>query len=309
VSASESDVVFNVVWASTGFEFLIYFVASQMRQSGARFRFVANGCSPDEIMLMERFAARHADQVVEVVEVARDDMVTHGAALDLVHGLRDDGEYFSFIDPDIKARGPFLSTFLERLDEGCDAITSGRGVWTDDDRVPPGHPGVSGEYFYSQDGYLFGSPHFAIYRRRALDATLDRWETGFAAGGPDLAPAASERLVAAGHDYWKYDTGKIVNILFQEDGNRLCHQEHPQLLHIGGMSHYLSTDMFVRAVQARFEVAQFAAEMLRELCEGREAPVVPAYVEPGMEERLALVREELIDLVITYRPWVAADGG
>ena len=44
---TEADLVFNVVWTGTVFPFLQYFVASQIAQSEARFRFVANGCPPD----------------------------------------------------------------------------------------------------------------------------------------------------------------------------------------------------------------------------------------------------------------------
>ena len=239
VTSPEPAFVFNVVWTGSVFPYLRHFVASQLRHSGARFRFVANGCPPDQVRLMERFAAAEHGRVIEVF-VSSTTMERHGAALDAVLEARDDGEFFCFVDPDILAERPYLPEFADALDEGCAAVTSGRGVWTDDVIVPAGHPGVPGECFYSQDGYLFGSPHFAMYRRAPLQETISRWGAGFGSAGADLTQDAKDAMAAAGHRYWIYDTGKIVNILLQEDGHRLCHFEHPALLHIGGMSHYLS---------------------------------------------------------------------
>jgi hypothetical protein len=245
-------------------------------------------------------------------------MVNHGAALDAVRESRDDGDFFCFIDPDILARGPFVGTFAEALDGTCAGVTSGRGVWVDDDRVPAGHPGVAGEHFYSQDGYLFGSPHLAMYRSGPLAETVDRWNVGFVSAGGDLSDAARAVLRAAGHDYFIYDTGKLVNILFQEDGNRLCHFEHPQLMHIGGVTHFLVLPHMMeklaedappgpgQGAASRFEVARFTAETLRELADGHPAPPVPDGLDATMRERLLPVRTALIELVTTYRDDVDA---
>ena len=51
-------------------------------------------------------------RVVEVLDVSPDAMIAHGVALDRVRAIRDDGDHFCFIDPDICARGPFLGPFL-----------------------------------------------------------------------------------------------------------------------------------------------------------------------------------------------------
>src|SRR5262245_36750777 len=167
-AAADDAFVFNIVWNGTVFTYLRYFVASQLAQSGARFRFVLNACPPEQVTLIEQFAMRYPDRVVELFEASGRRMLTHGAALDRVLAARDDGPFFCLIDPDIVARGPFLDTFAGMLDDGYDAVTSGRGVWCESNVIPAGHSGVSGEYFYAQDGYLFGSPHFAIYRRSPL---------------------------------------------------------------------------------------------------------------------------------------------
>jgi hypothetical protein len=312
-SSRQSTIVFNVVWTGAVFDYLRFFVCSLMGQSEARFRFVANGCTDASIAAMERFAESHPDRVVEVFNACPGKMGAHGVALDVVHEQRDDGEFFSLVDPDIKARGPFLADFLDRLDGDCDAITSGRGVWCESDVVPPGHPGVAGEHFFRDDGFVYGSPHFAIYRRDALDETRARWGVQFRNAGPDVPDEARERLLAGGHDYRIFDTGKVLNILFQED-HRLCHYEHPELMHIGGMSHYLEPGAYVKrdgrdvpdwvryeSMASRFETARFTAEMLHALIERDPLPVIPSEIDPALQDRLVTVRDEMVDLVDRYR--------
>jgi hypothetical protein len=307
---TERSFVFNIVWTPGVFAYLRSFVASQLHWSDARFRFLANGCRPEEVRAMEAFAERHPERVVEVLEVSSGRMLSHGAALDLAFAERHDGEHFCFVDPDILARDRFLPAFVGQLESGFDAVTSGRGVWADTDVVPPGHIGVNGEYFYSASGYLFGSPHFAMYRRDVLDETFDRWGVRLAMGGPDLPDAIRERLAEAGHTYWVYDTAKVTNILLQEDGHRLTHLEHPGLLHIGGISHYLSAPRTTSAdgmsepnwkswpgMETRFEVAHFTAEVLRSLTEGRPPPPVPADLDADLRARLTDVSEELVRVV------------
>jgi hypothetical protein len=309
--STESAFVFNIVWTGTVFPYLRHFVSSQLTHSGARFRFVANACPPDQIELMEAFAAQHPTQVDEVLVVSTEEMIPHGAALERVRAERDDGDWFCLIDSDIRATGSFVGDFSAVLAAGCSAVTSGRGVWSETDVVPEGHAGVNGEYFWSADGFLFGSPHFAMYRREAIDAVAARWGVGFASGGPDLSSEATAALEAAGLRYWLWDTGKLLNVFLQLDGHRVCHHEHPNLMHIGGMSHYLSPpDVSDASVVARMgrvdrstwdadrlEVAGFSAEVLMAAADSRPVPEVPAGLAPDMARKLAMVRTEILALV------------
>jgi hypothetical protein len=319
VRIPESDFVFNIVWTGSVFPYLRSFVASQLRHTDAQFRFVANGCPDDQVALMEEFAAARPDRVIEVF-VSSPSMERHGTALDTVLEARDDRGFFCFADPDILAEGPYVAEFGDALEDGCAGVTSGKGVWTDDVTVPPGHPGVPGECFYSQDGYLFGSPHFAMYRRAPLRDTMSRWGAGLGSAGGDLPRETKDALVAAGHDYWIYDTGKIVNILFQEDGHRLCHFEHPALLHIGGMSHYLSPPPGhgdpKSAAEApeqrwpwpatRLEVARYTAALLRTLSDDLAPPKPPSGLDTDLTRRLERVRRAVIDVVRGYKAEVTA---
>lgn len=309
---AEADLVFNVVWTGTVFTYLRHFVSSQMAHCGARYRHVANGCPPDQVAMLRADAAARPDRVLEVLDVS-DTMVAHGVALDRVRAQRDDGPWFCLIDPDIKANAPFIPTFADLLAAGAAAVTSGKEVWSNDNLVPVGHPGVAGEFFFDRNGFVFGSPHLAIYDRAALDDTTSRWGVGLGSAGPDLSDAAKARLAELGHEYLVYDTGKIVNALLQADGHRLVHRDLPQLVHIGGLSHYLSPTEWVTlddgeqapewvrwGLTDRYHVSRFTALTLRRLFEGGEVPAIPEGVEPTMAAKLAVVQQEMADLFATY---------
>jgi hypothetical protein len=313
----EDEFVFNIVWTGTDFTYLRLFVASQIAQSEARFRFVANGCTREQIDRMERFAERHPERVIEVLDVSTDAIIAHGVALDRVRACRDDGRFFCLVDPDIKANAPFLHEFTALFDEGYAAVTSGREVWSDDNLVPVGNVGVAGEHFFDRAGFLFGSPHLALYDRNALDETAARWGVGLGSAGPDLSDAARARLTELGLDYIVYDTAKIVNALLQSDGHRIAHRDVPQLVHIGGMSHYLSPpggyitlddgeqapDFARWGITDRFRVTKFTARTLRELTEGRPVPPIPADADPAIARKLTVVQNEMAELFSTYASW------
>ena len=318
----ESDVVFNVVWAGEVYPYLRTFVASLLDRTEARFRFVVNGCPAEHLPMMAAFAERHPDRVIDLIDLDPPHRpYTHGEALDRVRAQRDDGPLFATIDSDILARGPFLADLLGELVDDVVAVTSGRGVWADTDVVPEGHPGVNGEYFFDRSGFTFGSPHLAVYRREPLEATCERWGVGFGAGGPELDDRVRARLAEAGHDYWVYDTAKVVNVLLQLDGGTLRHREHPGILHIGGMSHFFAPWQFVEAVDgtgmdgsgmepdwarwdgmaSRYEVARYTAGVLSVLTAGGTAPPIPEGVDPALVGRLEEVRAALIDVVGAHR--------
>ncbi len=312
---AEHDLVFNIVWTGDVFTYLDRFVLSQMAWSRARFRFVANGCPPAQVTAMERFRARHPDRIVEVLDVSPEVMVAHGVAMDRVRAQRDDGDHLCLIDPDIKANGPWLGRFTQLL-ETASAVTSGREVWSDDNLIPEGHVGVAGEHFYSRDGFTFGSPHLAIYRRDHLEATCERWGVGIGSAGPELAEATKAALASMGHEYLVYDTGKIVNALLQHDGHLLIHEEEPELVHIGGLAHFLFPPAWrttedgrtepdwttYESMAVRHAVARHAADLLRTLSEGEAPPARPGDLDPATAAKLALVTREVTDLVAHTTP-------
>jgi hypothetical protein len=313
VTLAESDVVWNVVWTKSVFTYLRLFVASQIDRSEARFRFIANGCPPEQVALMEQLAEGSPDRIVDVTVASVDDMIAHGVSLDRVRARTDDGPLFCLIDPDIKANAPYVGDLLALLDDH-DAVTSGTEVWSDDNVVPVGHPGVAGEFFFDQQGFVFGSPHLAVYRRDALDETCDRWGVGLGSAGPELRDDTKARMASMGHEYLVYDTCKITNALLQGDGHPLVHRDLPQLVHIGGLAHYLGPPEYrttetgevepdwtrYEIMGDRHEVTRYTARTLRHLLDGEPEPPLPEGLSPRMLTKLELVRDEVVDLVERY---------
>jgi hypothetical protein len=133
----------------------------------------------------------------------------------------------------------------------------------------------------------------------------DRWGVGFRAGSHEQLPeAARYRLVSMHRNFELYDTGKALNILLQGDGFALTHVEHPALVHIGGISQFLSDpDVAGLVVQGagreRLDFARWAAATLRSLVEGHDPPPLP--VEPDARSRADRVRRELFELAQRYR--------
>lgn len=316
---SEVDVVFNVVWTGTTFSYLRWFVASQMVHSDARFRFIANHCPLDQVVEMERFAARHPSRIVDVVVASEDRMIRHGDCLDLVLDRWDDGELFALVDPDICASGPFVSRMLHLLGD-AGVLTSGSEIWTDSNVLPEGQLGVSGEYFFDRDGYTFGSPHLALYRRSVIDEARGRWGIGFStAAVADLSEPARQRLAEIDRPFLIYDTGKLLNMFIQADGSQLVHHELDEATHIGGLAHHLhpsgyTTDESGETVPdwalwpgmaQRHEVTRYTTEVLRALVDGRTPPAAPSGVDKSMAAKLVRVRELLTTMVADSRDVVA----
>jgi hypothetical protein len=308
--------VFNIVVTGRVFWHLRYFVCSLVHNSDARFRFVTNGCTAKTLALLDDYAGGHPGRVVEILEVSPEAIVAHGVALDAVRRQRDDGELFCLVDTDIKARRPYLPPFLDLL-RTHSAVTSGRQVWVDDHVVPDTHIGLGldGRHFFHPNGFVYGCPHLALYRRSHLDETCDRWGVGLGSAGPELSEATRARLASAGHLYQVYDTGKIVNILLQADGRSLRHVDPDELIHIGGMSHFLSPPdpgapggeteapswAVYHGMEPRLAVTRYTAALLRSLVEGTPRPDLPRGLDPALDQRLHFVRDEIVDLVERYR--------
>ncbi|MCB1246240.1 MAG: hypothetical protein KDB69_03125 [Acidimicrobiia bacterium] len=312
---TEEDVVFNVVWTGTTFSTLTDFTTTVLARSRARMRFIANACPPSEIDAMVRFSDRHAGRVVEVMVASSGRMLRHGDCLDLVLNERDDGPLFCLLDPDILVTAPFMGVYLRTLDR-CSAVTSGREIWSDDNIRPNGHIGVNGEIFFDRDGFVFGSPHFALYRSADLRATTTRWGVGFSSAGSDVPEPAREQLKSMGRSYWIYDTGKVVNILLQADGSRLVHIENDHLVHVGGLAHFLSPPEPTVSEDGtlirewgqtanwgewegqgdRYFVAGHAARLLKARAERTSPPEMPTDVDATMTAKLHTLRAAIATL-------------
>jgi hypothetical protein len=315
-SGREGDFVFNVVITPGTFRYLQLFTRSLIANSEARFRLVVNGCPAHELAGMHALAAAH-DGRVEVVPLSSPTMVPHGAALDEIYAARDDGDYFCFMDSDVKAKRPFMGVFAELLDR-FDAVTSGNIAWSDDAVLPAGSPDLVGRHAVGHDGFVYGSSYLAIYRRAAAERVREQWGVTFRAGAHAQLPGpVQQRLVEMNRRFELYDTAKAFNILLQGEGFALTHVDNPALVHIGGISQYLSDPTVLARGSApeeleggdstrpwfaasgagrdRWDFARWAAALLRSIVDGEAAPQLPEL--PVARERAMAVQRELLDLV------------
>ena len=239
----EDDFIFNVVFTPRTFRCLRYFLASLVVQSKVRFRIVANGCDADEILLMDRFMSMHATRVVEVLRLPVPRTVTHGEALTYAYDPRPSGKFFCFIDSDIKALRKWMDTLIGELAQ-CAAITSGTVAWGATYVAPAEARWLTGDDFFATDGFVFGSPHVALYERAAVDLVRGSWAVDFR-GRPqsDLPVATQAAIRSLGRGYEMYDTAKLINILLQLEGRCVRYVENDHLLHLGGISEYLANPL------------------------------------------------------------------
>src|SRR5690606_16204525 len=109
--------------------------------------------------------------------------------------------------------------------------------------------------------------------------TTKRWGVGLGSAGPELRADTKAQMATMGHEYLVYDTCKITNALLQGDGHPLVHRDLPQLVHIGGLAHYLSPPAYrtnetgdvepdwtrYEIMAARHQVTRYTADTLRAL--------------------------------------------
>ena len=309
----EHELTWNVVWVGASFESMYPFMANVLSHTTGKLRFIANGCGPEQVEQLRRFRAAHPGRVVEVFEMPEGPAVSHGRCLDLVREQRYDGPWFCLLDPDILFRRSLVADLIAPLAD-VDVVTSGTEIWSDDNVIPDEFPGVAGEFFFGRDGFVFGSPHLAVYRRPPLDDTCRRWHIGFGSGGADLTDDARARLAELGQGFLVFDTGKLVNIFMQADGAELRHHDLDDIVHIGGLVHYLAPPgyretadgeslpdwAFFDRMEPRFEVARYPARLLRSLLAGATPPPMPDGLDPSMQAKLELVRREITELVADH---------
>lgn len=235
----EQELVWNVVFTPGTFRHLRPFTTSLLAESRSSVRLVANGCPDDEVALMRAYARGRPGRA-RVHRLAEPAMVTHGDALEELYAATDDGACFCFCDSDVIARGPFAAEFAARA-ERVACVTSGSISWGGDTVLPAGSRALAGRFAVGGDGFVYGTSFFALYRRAAVDAVRGRFGVTFRGYAHATLPdAARRRIEEMGRAFDLYDTAKALNILLQGEGLGVEHVEHPALLHLGGISAFLS---------------------------------------------------------------------
>ena len=313
--ARERDFAFNIVITPDTFTYLRPFTRSLLAESDVRFRLVANGCPAREVRALEAFAS--AEPRVTTLVLPNATMLTHGETLDAIYERCDDGDHFCFVDSDVMAKARFMPDFVAALSQFA-VVTSCNPAWTDDVVLPAGARELVGRHATGSDGFVYGSSFLAVYRRAAVARVRERFGVSFLGYAHTQLPArARDRLVEMGRSFELYDTAKALNILLQSEGFAVRYADTPALVHIGGISQYLS-DPSTRAMppsragaprsdapvpsfaasgagRERWDFARWAAATLAGLVDGRDVPDLP---EPLRDDpRAVAVQRDLVMLV------------
>ncbi len=233
---------FHVVYMPGTVSALLPLALSLLREPGADFVLVDNGCEPAESEAIAQLA--EAEDRFDWLRLPDEQPVRHGVALDrlLRGGDREDGAgaRFGILDSDVLASGPFLAGLSDALDQGAGAACSGWPVWLADadSVVSPDQTFLGGPYRVLADGTEVGGTSCALYDREALDRALEAIGCGLAnRTREELGPSLREGLVRHGWGFERFGTARIAHLQLIRQGDPIRNVECDRLHHLGGVSH------------------------------------------------------------------------
>lgn len=298
----EEDLTFNIIFTPGTFEYLGFLVLGLLKQLKCSFRLAANRCEPEEIKRIKNFCSSHSR--LDFLSLPFDRMVHHSTALNYLQKMETSG-YFCFMDSDILAAGNFLTQLLPLLDKYC-AIFSGRPAWLEKgkDILPPGRNRVMGRFSRTNSGFLLGCSYFAIYDNLKLSRFIETHGFGFDNFyWRDIPPRSRLQLVKMGLPANYYDTGKVLNILLQESGEKLVYSEPRGLHHIGGLSIGVlvsrgsASDRRSRLpaeTETKRVLSWHLLEFLHALFNARPLPPAPVLDNAGILKQVEGLKEHLV---------------
>jgi hypothetical protein len=232
-----NTLTFNVVYTTGTVKYLELFVYTWLKWSNYSFRLIANGCSGEEVKLLNRLCEYDSRLSIEVIPT--ESMITHGEALNYIHALKK-SDYFCFMDSDIIFTGSFPSNLFEDL-RMCSALFSGTPIWSDSEEQIMSNASreIWGRYNRSENGVCLGSTYFAIYNNRILGSLMHLAGINFNQYTWQDVPERCQAVISEmGFRKEFYDTGKILNLLLLEQGEKLIYRDIEEVNHIGAMSLY-----------------------------------------------------------------------
>jgi len=203
------------------------------------YRIISNGCSRKEEKWLETFC--EINFRLEYYKLPGHEMVEHSQVITHLLTL-EQGEYFCFMDPDIIASGDFMEPFYPLLSQ-YSGVFSGTAIWLNKEGqvLPKSEKVMGGRFNITEDGFCLGSTFFAIYHYQTINQYLKRSPITFDKYN-SWGKIPSECQFRLGKNQLRmkrYDTGKILNILMQLDGEKFVFYDSPHLYHIGGLSSLL----------------------------------------------------------------------
>lgn len=150
----------------------------------------------------------------------------------------DEDPWFAFIDSDMLALAPFMPPFRAAM-EKHDGIFTGLPLWHEEHEqsIPLAYNVLGGRYYKAHNDMITGLSYCALYRREPLLRFMETSGIGFERYHWHQIPIHIQKQVQGlGLKKRFYDTAKLLNILWQQEGGRFCVLDSKELLHLGGIS-------------------------------------------------------------------------
>lgn len=258
--------VINTIYTPGSVQYLYMFVLSWLKWSNCLFRLVVNGCTLEEVRILQEFCTK--DSRLDLLILSSTKVMSHGEILNSLQAL-EQSEYFCFMDPDILVTGEFLQNVVPALGRYA-GVFLGAPLWNDngDQILPENEQNIWGRYNRTPENVCLGSTYFAIYNNTALSKMICSTGLSFDKYVWEDIPECCQRQIAQmGLQRKFYDTGKVLNLLLQAQGELLTFKEMPYLQHIGGINQYL-----LRKI--RRPMSRRLKKDLRQLPEAQAAPLL-----------------------------------
>ena len=232
---TSATLTFHIIYTPGSVQPLLPLVSTLLRHSNCNYRLVANGCSPDEIAHMERYAAQ-SDRL-SVVRLPAKQQVNHGVALNQLFARSSD-RYFCFMDSDILAAGDFMAELQPLLSAAAGVFSAWPLMVRNQEKVLQAHHKyIGGHHLATPTGVCLGGSYFAMYQRAALTAAMQYAPAGFGVSYRRQLPLATRALLKrVGQERLFYDTGRLLNLILIDQGYTLRTLETDRLCHIGSYS-------------------------------------------------------------------------
>lgn len=225
----------NIIYSPGVVKSLSFFIWSLLKWSDCSYRLVANGCLPPERRFLQKLCAKNNRLEFWCIPT-KSRHIPHGEAINYLHALTR-GDRFCFMDSDILATGEFLSQPLSLLNTHTGVFT-GTPLWikSEEEILPTSYQIISGHHQITDHEIPLGSTYFALYDNNKLTDIMQNTGVGFERYAWDEIPQPYQnQLSDAGLARKVYDTGKLLNFLFNVHNEPLIFYNSSVLCHLGGV--------------------------------------------------------------------------
>ena len=233
---NSSELIFNIIYVKGTVRTLINFFWSLVHFSDCKYRLISNGCTSEEEAFLSNIAA-NSDGRFEFHSLGSSNIIEHHHVIHKLITL-DHSPYLAFIDSDILAKKPFLEEIKKQITHH-DAVFSGLPVWheSEDFVMPRSFKIMGGRYVDAHNGILLGTSYCCIFKKESLRMFLENSNIDFRRYfWSDLDSETQNTLKSLDLKKYYYDTGKVLNIIWQNKGARMAYFPVDGLTHLGGIS-------------------------------------------------------------------------